>query len=127
LRSRHGVFWWEAGGGDAAIRKETAMDIAHFQQKLEARRDELRRRLGRIEHDLEEPQPADWEDRVSEREGDEVLEDLGTSGLQELRMIDAALSRVADGSYGICVNCGEEISEARLEAVPHAARCRNCA
>jgi RNA polymerase-binding transcription factor DksA len=42
-------------------------------------------------------------------------------------MIDAALSRVADGSYGICVNCGEQISEARLEAVPHAARCRNCA
>ena len=103
------------------------MDIAHFTKRLEDRRAELLRRLGRIERDLDETPPQDWEDRASEREGDEVLEDLGTAGLAELRMIDAALARVADGSYGICVNCGEDISEERLEAVPHAARCRHCA
>lgn len=103
------------------------MDIGHFRSRLEARRAELNRRLGRIEASLEETPDPDWEERATERGGDEVLEDLGSAGLAELRMIDAALRRIEDGTYGICVNCGEAIAEARLEAVPHAARCRDCA
>jgi len=106
------------------------MDEAHvtrLRAGLVARRDELARRLGMIEASLDEPPSKDWEDRASEREGDEVLEDLGSAGLAELRMIEAALRRVEAGEYGVCVNCGEDIPLARLEAVPHAARCADCA
>ncbi|GMG81867.1 TraR/DksA C4-type zinc finger protein [Paralimibaculum aggregatum] len=103
------------------------MDIAQFKARLLARRDELNRRLGKIEHALDETPPQDWEDRASEREGDEVLEDLGSAGLSELRMIEAALGRIEAGEYGYCVNCGEAIAPGRLEAVPHAARCVRCA
>ena len=101
--------------------------VEEFRARLVARREELTRRLTGIEADLDAEAPRDFEDRATEREGDEVLEDLGSAGLSEIRMIDAALQRVADGEFGICVNCGEDISEARLDAVPHAARCRNCA
>jgi len=55
------------------------------------------------------------------------MESLGNSGLAELRQIEAALGRVEDGSYGICVACGEDISTERLDVVPHAPRCRKCA
>lgn len=103
------------------------MDTEAYRKRLEKRRGELQVRLGQIERDLDETPPQDWEDRASEREGDEVLEDLGSAGLTELRMIEAALGRMEAGEYGICVNCGEEISPARLDAVPHAARCRHCA
>ncbi len=103
------------------------MDVEAYRRRLEDRRDELRRRLGRIEADLDTEPPKDWEDRATEREGDEVLEDLGSAGLQELRMIEAALARVAAGEYGVCVACGAAISEERLAVVPHAPRCRHCA
>ena len=76
---------------------------------------------------LDQPADQDVEERATEREGDEVLESLGSSGLAEIRKIVAALKRVEDGSFGICVACGEPISEERLDVVPHAARCRDCA
>ena len=95
------------------------IDIEARRATLLARKRELERRLGRIEHDLDEPAPKDFEERAVEREGDEVL--------AELRAIQAALRRIEDGSYGYCVACGEEISPERLDVVPHAARCRNCA
>ena len=56
-----------------------------------------------------------------------MLEDLGGAGLQEIRMIEAALARIAKGTYGICVVCGEEIGEERLNVLPHTPMCRTCA
>lgn len=44
----------------------------------------------------------------------------------ELVAIDAALSRIADGSYGLCVQCGAPIPTARLHANPTASRCVGC-
>ena len=37
--------------------------------------------------------------------------------------VDAALARLADGSYGICVTCGDRIADERLAASPTAATC----
>lgn len=94
---------------------------------LEARLAELHARINRIEGELEEPLSGDFEEQAVELEDDEVLEDLGAAGVQEIRAIEAALGRIEDGSYGICVNCGDPIAEERLDAVPQAPRCRNCA
>ena len=44
----------------------------------------------------------------------------------ELQAVDAALARIADGTYGACVECGEPIPYARLAAYPTAARCIAC-
>jgi DnaK suppressor protein len=43
-----------------------------------------------------------------------------------LRSVRAALSRMADGSYGICLHCEEDISPKRLAAVPWTAYCIRC-
>ena len=40
--------------------------------------------------------------------------------------IDEALRRIHDGTYGKCFECGQEIGQARLEAVPHARFCIKC-
>jgi len=45
---------------------------------------------------------------------------------EELEDIRAALARIENGSYGICIVCDEVIPEARLEAWPTAKRCRPC-
>jgi DnaK suppressor protein len=45
---------------------------------------------------------------------------------ETLGKIDAALRRIEEGTYGECFECGEDIPEARLRALPFALRCRDC-
>ena len=52
---------------------------------------------------------------------------LGNAGLIEIEAIHAALARIKKGTYGICARCESEIAQERLNVVPHAALCRNCA
>jgi len=58
-----------------------------------------------------------------DREMDYTLED---SELAKLAAIDAALSRIEQGTYGICRNCGRPIALERLEALPYADLCIDC-
>jgi RNA polymerase-binding transcription factor DksA len=88
---------------------------------------ELDARLHRIDDALDEPPEKDWEEAAVEREGDEVLESIGTAGLHEIEMIRAALARIEAGEYGFCVKCGAEISQERLNVLPATPFCRNCA
>ena len=51
---------------------------------------------------------------------------LGERELEELGALDAALQRIAAGTYGECTDCGVEIPAARLQATPEAPRCIAC-
>jgi len=59
-----------------------------------------------------------------------LLADLDQAELSrdvaELREVEAARKRLADGAYGICADCGAEIAFERLHAEPAAARCFEC-
>lgn len=54
------------------------------------------------------------------------LEELMAQLDGRLAEIDAALERLASGTYGICATCGGPIGEARLEAMPEATQCVTC-
>lgn len=95
--------------------------------QLEERQAKLLAHLQAIEGALDARPDPDVEERATEREADEVLESLGQSEKAELAQIGAALARVDAGSYGICVTCGAEISEARLDLLPATPFCRTCA
>ena len=103
------------------------VSVEDRKKALEARMAELTGRLNDIEDELDQPVPKDWEEAAQEREDDEVLESMGEASLHEVEMIRAALDRVAQGTYGECVKCGEVISEERLDAVPATPFCRDCA
>lgn len=45
---------------------------------------------------------------------------------QQLALVDAALARLDDGTFGTCVRCGRPIAAERLEALPWAPRCIDC-
>ena len=98
-------------------------DFEKYRAKLETRRKYLIMRLENIEDELDQPANRNWDDDATESEQDEVLEDLGVSGQDEIKAIDAALKRIEDGSYGYCVVSGEKISEERLELLPHTPFC----
>lgn len=102
-------------------------DVAKYQTVLESRLAELRARLSEIDHELESHNSRDWEELAIERETDEVLEHMGLNGQTEIRAIEAALKRIEDGTFGFCTICGDELSPERLDLVPYAALCRDCA
>jgi len=61
--------------------------------------------------------------QVFEQQRDLALRDRTT---QQLELVDAAIARLDDGSFGACVRCGKPIAPARLEALPWAAHCIEC-
>jgi RNA polymerase-binding protein DksA len=96
---------------------------AELQQKLA----ELQSRLANIKKDVTQSHSGDSAEQAQERENDEVVDAIGNETAQSIRVIQAALSRIDDGSYGFCDSCGKDIGEARLAAVPEATRCVDCA
>ena len=101
----------------------------HTQRRadLERRLADLDRRLHQIDSELDSHQSKDWDELAVEREDDEVLEQLGQSSQAEIEQIKAALARMEAGEYGVCVKCGAEISEARLDLLPATPFCKTCA
>lgn len=92
--------------------------------ELEERRRYLVMRLDNIDDELDEPANPDWDENAAESEQDEVLEDLGLHGQDEIKAIDAAIVRMNEGEYGACVVCGDDISEERLDVLPHTPFCK---
>jgi RNA polymerase-binding protein DksA len=94
---------------------------------LRARLAELKRRVGDIDSELRKPLSADFSEQAAELENQDALGAIENSELQEIRQIQVALKRIAEGTYGICANCGEPIDPKRLKALPTATRCISCA
>jgi len=61
--------------------------------------------------------------QVFEQQRDLALRDRAS---QQLELVDAALARLDDGTFGTCLRCGRPIAPARLEALPWAAHCIEC-
>lgn len=99
-----------------------------LRQMLEERRREIHEKLRSLRETLpaEVVEVRDPEERsVAEfvQEVDFALMEMKSATLAK---IDAALKRLEDGVYGVCADCGQEIGEARLAAVPFASLCRDC-
>ena len=61
--------------------------------------------------------------QVFEHQRDLALRDRS---VQQLELVEDALARLDDGTFGTCVRCGKPIAPARLEALPWAAHCIEC-
>jgi len=101
--------------------------VSDRKRQLLTRLADLEARLVGIEGEFGTHTTQDWEDMATERESDEVLEELGQSGLQELAMVRAALARIEAGDFGTCTKCGAEISQERLDVLPYTPFCKECA
>lgn len=98
-----------------------------MKDELEKRLAALQARLASIKKDVTREHSGDSAEQAQERENDEVVDAIGNETAQSIKGVTAALERIADGSYGICENCGDQIGQARLEIVPEATRCVACA
>jgi RNA polymerase-binding protein DksA len=104
-----------------------------LKQRLEQRRTQLQAEIREELIHSEEEHYIDLAGRVHD-EGEQSVADLLSDfkiaiidrQLAELREIEAAIKRMAMGSYGYCVDCGAEISSERLKAYPTAKRDITC-
>lgn len=90
--------------------------------QAEAREVLLRRRRSLSDHDG--PSHGDPSARWSDYEA--ALEPISEQVRRELADIDAALMRIAEGSYGTCQSCGGPMGLQRLRALPEARYCVGC-
>lgn len=100
---------------------------AEIEQLLLQKRDELSQRLERIKENVTGGHSADSQEQAQELENAEVVDALGNETRLELNKIAKALDQLKHGTYGICIDCEEEIPMARLRAYPFADRCIRCA
>lgn len=103
--------------------------LDEIRQRLLARREELESRIATIAAGAGRGRPLDpdFEEQAVERENQEVVDALDTAARSELAGIAAAVARMEQGDYGVCVRCGMDIPLERLRAVPYADRCIACA
>jgi len=99
-------------------------------EALVARRREVMTRyygaLRRAEEELDSDETEDVE-RATEQWDARVLSELSHADLRELVRLTNAIRRIDDGTYGDCVDCGQPILQGRLQAIPAAELCTDCA
>lgn len=88
---------------------------------------QLEVRLGKLKSDVTQSHSADFEEQAQERENDEVIDALGHETETSIVELRAALLRIDENRYGLCEECDEYISPQRLEALPEARLCIDCA
>lgn len=81
------------------------------------------RRLGDSIHVQQLADPADMTQEATERDVAVQILDRESGLVRQLRL---AIDRINDGSYGICLECEEEIALKRLKAIPWAELCISC-
>lgn len=115
----------------------TAQRLQHYKELLMLKRAELLK-------DLDDFKNGESSSTIKDATGENSaytfhMADQGTDNMERekayyfatregrlLYHIDQALDRIEDGTYGNCHECNQPISDARLEAVPHARLCINC-
>jgi DnaK suppressor protein len=100
-----------------------------FKKRLEDRQRELRATVNRTTQDGREADSEsaqDIADRAAQSYNKEFLFHQSNNERQLLQMVESALSRIHEGTFGHCISCGEEINPKRLEAVPWTRHCIAC-
>ena len=100
-----------------------------LRQLLEEKSTELREQIaipatGPVLHVTLDPyDTADWAEKSHE---EWLFLQKNSANIALLREIEGALERIADGTYGTCMECGMPVSQKRLEALPWACYCVTC-
>jgi DnaK suppressor protein len=110
-------------------KKMTRRELPRFKSILTTTRDEIVSDLSRLEDEI----------RAIDFDGPKDVGDLSTAGMSKeslleeasrkrnlLRLVESALQRLRTETFGVCVDCADEIASRRLEAVPWARFCLRC-
>jgi RNA polymerase-binding transcription factor DksA len=106
-----------------------AKKLQYFTKRILDERDRITASLSHHEVEFEgatSSRSAEFEEASKIDRDREYISGLLTMDTEELSDINEALKRILDGTYGKCVDCGKDIPEPRLEAMPSTLRCLQC-
>ncbi len=102
-------------------------DLKKIKQELITRRQELEDQLKALATEkISDDQVQDPGDQALTSTMESLRTSLQDTELKEYNRILQALEKIEEGTYGICIDCGSEISDKRLSSYPNAARCLKC-
>jgi len=103
--------------------------LEYYKKKLVARREELIRNIARTEEEgraADDDPTVDMADKAANSYTKEFLFGQNNTERSMLALIEGALARIKDNTYGACTNCQTELQQKRLDAVPWARHCVSC-
>ena len=103
---------------ESIVRGEHKRLMAELREEVEQSRQET---FGAVEGGVGDSADEAVADLLSDLDTAEITRDIG-----DIRALEAAIERLAAGTYGRCVDCGTDIPVARLRAQPAAVRCVAC-
>ena len=101
----------------------------YYKKKLLAKREELLKVIARTEEEgraADDDPTVDLADKAANSYTKEFLFGQTNHDRFTLQLVEEALERIKENSFGLCVNCQEEVQHKRLEAVPWARHCFAC-
>jgi DnaK suppressor protein len=107
----------------------TKKEVEKYRRLLEEKKTTLSAEIAKTrsaEEETTEEATQDIADKAVSSYTREFLYSLTDGERSTLLLIDDALGRIDDGSYGFCINCNQSMSEKRLTAVPWAPYCIDC-
>lgn len=106
-------------------------NLPALREDLQRRRRQILRTTRRADAEIDALRSADrdpeYEEGAQLEHEQYTLARLGEAQRREVAQIDAAIARIDAGEYGMCVECGQEIDPRRLQALPYATLCTECA
>ena len=114
-----------------------ALNTSQLEQLTRKLKQDYQRLLGEVREELENSGDQHRIDLLNSEPGDTGDESLANAlsdfnlaildrHIDGIRDIEAALQRIREGSYGVCVDCGDDVGFTRLRAYPTAKRCIVC-
>jgi DnaK suppressor protein len=103
--------------------------LEYYKKKLATRREELARGILRTEQEgreADEDPTVDLADKAANSYTKEFLFGQTHNERSLLQLVDDALGRIKEGTFGECISCHEELQQKRLEAVPWTRYCITC-
>lgn len=104
--------------------------VQQMKEKLLEEKKEILGSLAETNEDfrkiLKENSVRDSIDEAADAVDLKMLQSIGEKDVNRLNLINAALTRIELGKYGLCMKCGKQIPEPRLEYIPYAVLCVDC-
>jgi RNA polymerase-binding protein DksA len=123
---------------DTMKKRMSKEDLAYFRQFVLKKREEVIKNVKRLEQIAVNGKDEDDSTALDSTYAYHMA-DVGTDAQERekaflwlsrenkfLTHLNAALDRIANGEYGVCIECGEIIPKERLEEVPHTQHCAKC-
>ncbi|MGA3293551.1 MAG: TraR/DksA family transcriptional regulator [Candidatus Acidiferrales bacterium] len=103
--------------------------LEYYKKKLVTQREELARAIARTQQEgreADEDPTVDLADKAANSYTKEFLFGQTHTDRSRLQLVDEALERIKQGTFGECISCHEELQQKRLEAVPWTRYCITC-